>query len=102
PEVTFPVTGARNTGLDTPNRGGNAIMTNNGHHYAANAPAPAAPTTAVAVVLDETGSMECWRDAAISGFNEWLASQQKAEGACALTVEQFSERTDAPMCRLLH
>lgn len=77
-------------------------MINNDHSHAPNTPALGAHTTAVAVVLDETGSMQFCRDAAISGFNEWLGSQQKAEGACALTVVQFSDRGDAPMCRLLY
>jgi hypothetical protein len=83
-------------------------------------PAPRPLTTAIAVVLDETGSMEVCRDAAIAGFNDWLAAQQTAvrEMAAAeqaearlpaapalpttLTLVKFSERPDLPMCRLIH
>jgi len=70
--------------------------------------AEAAPlTTAIAVVLDETGSMEVCRGAAIAGFNQWLAEQQRAEQlpkheACTLTLVKFSERPGLPLCRLVH
>jgi hypothetical protein len=60
-------------------------------------------TTAIAFVLDETGSMEVCRGAAIAGFNQWLAEQQRAEGeACTLTLVKFSERPGLPLCRLVH
>ena len=82
--------------------------------------APTPLTTAIAVVLDETGSMEVCRDAAIAGFNDWLAAQQTAVRELAaeqadagpsaptagatttLTLVNFSERPDLPMCRLIH
>jgi hypothetical protein len=68
--------------------------------------APIPLTTAIAVVLDETGSMEVCRDAAIAGFNNWLTAQQEAvrdmAGATTLTLAKFSQRPDLPMCRLVH
>jgi len=66
--------------------------------------AEAAPlTTAIAFVLDETGSMEVWRGAAIAGFNQWLAEQLLAgDEACTLTLVKFSERPGRPLCRLVH
>jgi hypothetical protein len=77
------------------------------------------PTTAIAVILDETGSMESCRDAAIEGFNAWLAEQQRlpaqegpegaswsaarqtAPASATLTLVKFSERPDLPVCRLV-
>lgn len=66
--------------------------------------AEAAPlTTAIAVVLDETGSMEVCRGAAIAGFNQWLAEQQLVlDEACTLTLVKFSERPGLALCRLVH
>src|SRR6185503_7323950 len=65
-------------------------------------------TTAIAVLLDETGSMESCRDAAIEGFNAWLTEQKRTPGtagACptptTLTLVKFSDRPDLPMCRLV-
>jgi hypothetical protein len=82
---------------------------------------PIPPPTAIAVILDETGSMESCRDAAIEGFNAWLAEQQRlpaqerpatggaswgaaprtAPASATLTLIKFSERPDLPMCRLV-
>lgn len=61
------------------------------------------PTTAIAVVVDETGSMAGCRGAAIRGYNRWLRSQKAAPapGPCTLTVVQFSEKPEAPVCRLV-
>ena len=84
-------------------------------------PAATPPTTAIAVLLDETGSMESCRDAAIQGFNAWLGEQQRlptqerpategcswgvaphaATPAATLTLVKFSERPDLPVCRLV-
>jgi hypothetical protein len=47
--------------------------------------------TLLTVVLDETGSMIGQRDAMISGFNEFMDSQQdKALGECLVTLIQFN------------
>jgi hypothetical protein len=59
------------------------------------------PTTAIAVILDETGSMGSCRDTAISGFNEWLVSQRQVGEPCVLTLTKFSSRPKAPMCRVV-
>jgi len=71
-------------------------------------PTSTPPTTAIAVLLDETGSMETCRDAAIEGFNAWLAEQKGNPGtagappaATTLTLVKFSDRPDLPMCRLV-
>lgn len=69
-------------------------------------PTSTPPTTAIAVLLDETGSMESCRDAAIEGFNAWLAEQKgnpdTADAPPAtLTLVKFSDRPDLPMCRLV-
>jgi len=65
-------------------------------------------TTAIAVLLDETGSMESCRDAAIEGFNAWLTEQKRTPGTAGapptpttLTLVKFSDRPDLPMCRLV-
>ena len=68
---------------------------------------PAPVTTAIAFVLDETGSMEVCRGAAIAGFNHWLAEQQVAkqlalDEVCTLTLVKFSERPGLPLCRIVH
>ena len=70
--------------------------------------------------LQQCGQQPAVRDAAIAGFNDWLAAQQTAvrEMAAAeqaearlpaapalpttLTLVKFSERPDLPMCRLIH
>lgn len=71
-------------------------------------PTSTPPTTAIAVLLDETGSMESCRDAAIEGFNAWLAEQKGNPGTAGtppapttFTLVKFSDRPDLPMCRLV-
>src|SRR6185436_9767689 len=69
-------------------------------------PTSTPPTTAIAVLLDETGSMESCRDAAIEGFNAWLTEQKGNPGTAdapptTLTLVKFSDRPDLPMCRLV-
>jgi hypothetical protein len=59
-------------------------------------------STAIAVLLDETGSMDSCRDDAIAGFNAWLRSQQELGDPCTLTLVTFSDRAGAPLCRLVH
>jgi hypothetical protein len=73
------------------------------HHASTNGAGGAAPspTTAIAVILDETGSMGSCRDTAISGFNEWLVSQQQVGEPCVLTLTKFSSRPKVPMCRVV-
>jgi hypothetical protein len=43
-------------------------------------------STEVAFILDRSGSMESCRDAAIQGFNRFLADQQSVEGLAKLTL----------------
>jgi hypothetical protein len=83
-----------------------AQMTNAESPHAS--PTSTLPTTAIAVLLDETGSMETCRDAAIEGFNAWLAEQKDNPGTAGaplapttLTLVKFSDRPDLPMCRLV-
>jgi hypothetical protein len=46
-------------------------------------------SSALAVVLDRSGSMESIREATIEGFNEFLAGQQAVPGEATLTLVQF-------------
>jgi len=49
--------------------------------------------TYLTVVLDESGSMQPSQDSTISGYNEFMDSQQdKALGECSVTLVQFSAR----------
>lgn len=41
------------------------------------------------IILDKSGSMECIRQAAVSGFNETLNGIKKAQEKCADTQEHF-------------
>lgn len=66
----------------------------NGHHTPL--------TTAIAVLLDETGSMGSHREAAIAGFNDWLAAQQALADPCTLTLAKFSLLARQPLCRIVH
>jgi len=45
--------------------------------------------TAIAVVLDRSGSMNAIRDDTIGGFNTFLAQQKEAEGDAVFTLAQF-------------
>lgn len=50
-------------------------------------------TTRIAVVQDRSGSMQGLRDATISGYNEWLSTQQKDDSDDAyLTLVQFDDQ----------
>jgi len=50
--------------------------------------------TDITVLLDRSASMEHLRNSTIEGFNEFLKSQQKAEGDASLTLVQFSSPSD--------
>lgn len=47
--------------------------------------------TAIAVVLDRSGSMEYGREDTIGGFNVFLEEQQKLPGYATLTLAQFDD-----------
>ena len=47
--------------------------------------------TEIAFVLDRSGSMKSCQQAAIDGFNRFLADQQKAEGLAKLTLVLFDD-----------
>ena len=53
---------------------------------------PNAHYTEIAFVLDRSGSMNHCQDAAIAGFNRFLADQQKTEGLAKLTLVLFRRR----------
>ncbi len=56
--------------------------------------------TQITFVLDESGSMAGTRDQTISGFNEFMDSQQdKTLGECRVTLVQFNTLTDKPNIR---
>jgi hypothetical protein len=52
---------------------------------------PNAHYTEIAFVLDRSGSMKSCQQAAIDGFNRFLADQQKAEGLAKLTLVLFDD-----------
>lgn len=51
----------------------------------------------IAFVLDRSGSMECYQQAAIEGFNHFLADQQNTEGLAKLTLILFDEEYLVPI-----
>jgi hypothetical protein len=52
---------------------------------------PNAHYTEIAFVLDRSGSMKSCRQAAIDGFNQFLADQQNTEGLAKLTLVLFDD-----------
>jgi hypothetical protein len=52
--------------------------------------------TAIAFVLDRSGSMESCKEAAIEGFNRFLLEQQKVEGLAKLTLVLFDDEYLVP------
>ncbi len=53
--------------------------------------------TEIAFVLDRSGSMESCREAAIEGFNRFLAEQQQTEGLAKLTLVLFDDEYLVPV-----
>src|SRR4051812_11833107 len=53
--------------------------------------------TEIAFVLDRSGSMETCREVAITGFNQFLADQQKTEGLAKLTLVLFDDEYLVPI-----
>jgi hypothetical protein len=51
----------------------------------------------IAFILDRSGSMERCRDAAIQGFNAFLADQQNVEGLAKLTLVLFDDEYLVPV-----
>ncbi len=51
----------------------------------------------IAFVLDRSGSMESCRDAALAGFNSFLAEQQKVTGLAKLTLVLFDDEYLLPI-----
>lgn len=54
------------------------------------------PLTEIAFVLDRSGSMQRHADAAIGGFNDFLADQQEVEGLARLTLVLFDDVLETP------
>ncbi len=53
--------------------------------------------TEIAFILDRSGSMESCKDAAIEGFNRFLADQQQIEGLAKLTLVLFDDEYLVPV-----
>jgi uncharacterized protein YegL len=53
--------------------------------------------TEIAFILDRSGSMKSVTEAAITGFNEFLRDQQKAEGQARLTLVLFDNEYLVPL-----
>ncbi len=53
--------------------------------------------TEIAFVLDRSGSMETCQQAAIEGFNRFLAEQQQTEGLAKLTLVLFDDEYLVPV-----
>jgi len=53
--------------------------------------------TEIAFILDRSGSMESCQDAAIEGFNHFLAEQQQVEGLAKLTLILFDDEYLVPV-----
>lgn len=56
--------------------------------------------SAIAFVLDRSGSMDAMLEAAIAGFNHFLREQQAAPGEARLTLVLFDDQYEVP-CRNL-
>jgi len=54
-------------------------------------------TTEIAFILDRSGSMGGYTEAAIAGFNQFLRDQQETEGIARLTLVQFDDRYEVPI-----
>lgn len=54
------------------------------------------PATEIAFILDRSGSMGAHVDAAIAGFNDFLAEQQQVEGFARLTLVLFDDVLETP------
>lgn len=54
------------------------------------------PATEIAFILDRSGSMGAHVDAAIGGFNDFLAEQQQVEGLARLTLVLFDDVLKIP------
>jgi len=51
----------------------------------------------IAIVLDRSGSMKSCQQAAIEGFNQFLADQQKTDGLAKLTLVLFDDEYLVPI-----
>lgn len=69
----------------------------NNHQPSSNPASSSAETTEIAFILDRSGSMESCREAAILGFNEFLANQQQAKGRARLTLVLFDDQYLVPV-----
>jgi hypothetical protein len=58
---------------------------------------PPKPVTEIAFLLDRSGSMAPHTEAAIAGFNEFLANQQQVAGLARLTLVLFDDRVEIPI-----
>lgn len=48
--------------------------------------------TEIAVIMDESGSMQSTKDDAIGGFNSFIASQKEVEGEANITLVLFDNK----------
>jgi len=58
---------------------------------------PNAHYTEIAFILDRSGSMKSCQQAAIDGFNQFLADQQQIEGLAKLTLVLFDDEYFVPI-----
>ena len=58
---------------------------------------PNAHYTEIAFILDRSGSMKSCQQAAIDGFNRFLADQQQIEGLAKLTLVLFDDEYFVPI-----
>lgn len=63
-------------------------------------PTTSKPATEIAFLLDRSGSMAPHTEAAIAGFNEFLADQQQVAGLARLTLVLFDDRVEIPIDNL--
>ncbi len=56
--------------------------------------------TEIALILDRSGSMETCADAAIAGFNEFLATQRLEAGIARMSLILFDDRYETPYSSL--
>lgn len=66
-------------------------------HVVMNHKTNANQVTEIAFILDRSGSMGGYTEAAIAGFNQFLRDQQEAEGIARLTLVQFDDRYEVPI-----
>jgi hypothetical protein len=56
--------------------------------------------TEIAYILDRSGSMQPMREAAVAAFNDFVTLQKAVPGEARLTLVQFDDRYEVPLCAL--